>query len=192
MTATPSGLHAKYDVRRTDGRDQPGQRHHGCFLFVLDPDHDPAARAALEFYAEQVEDTRPQLAADLRGRYPRHHDPIPTNPLSTEENQPVTTIDDIRAAMQAAVDEHGMESLQVLDVAETLVQDFDDIEYLGSHDGEEARWGSRDHYVYRLPDGTFVGVQYYSGATECQSSHFEGEVVELEQQSVVVYVPKEW
>jgi hypothetical protein len=46
------GLHAKYEVRRTDGRDGPGGPHEECFLFILDVDHDPLAVPALRTYAE--------------------------------------------------------------------------------------------------------------------------------------------
>ena len=60
-----AGLYRKYDVRRTDGSDHPGGRHHGCRYLVLDLDHDPEARqAALEF-ARLVRDERPQVARDL-------------------------------------------------------------------------------------------------------------------------------
>jgi hypothetical protein len=61
----PNGLRAKYTVTRTDGRDKPGQPHDGCFLFVLDATHDPAARKALLAYIDAVVDTRPALAHDL-------------------------------------------------------------------------------------------------------------------------------
>jgi hypothetical protein len=59
------GLYHKYEVRRTDGTDQPGGRHDGCEYFVLDLTHDPAARDAALAYAARVRPTRPQLAADL-------------------------------------------------------------------------------------------------------------------------------
>jgi hypothetical protein len=45
------GLYRKYDVRRTDGRDAPGEKHEGCLLFVLDLDHDPFAMEAIKAYA---------------------------------------------------------------------------------------------------------------------------------------------
>jgi hypothetical protein len=69
------GLYAKYRVRRIDGSDQPGGRHEGCWYFVLDPTHDPAARDALRRYAELVADERPRLAADLLARPELTHDP---------------------------------------------------------------------------------------------------------------------
>lgn len=61
-------LAARYQVTRTDGTSDPGERHATCFLFVLDLDHDPFARAALAAYADAAEATHPTLAADLRGR----------------------------------------------------------------------------------------------------------------------------
>ncbi|MFC4727135.1 hypothetical protein [Coralloluteibacterium thermophilus] len=66
---TEQGLYRKYDVRRTDGSDAPGGKHHGCEYFVLDVAHDPHARPALAAYVASVEATHPQLAADLRERY---------------------------------------------------------------------------------------------------------------------------
>lgn len=59
------GLFDKYEVRRTDGRDVLGDKHHGCTYFVLDLTHDPAARAAAILYADMVRGSRQQLTADL-------------------------------------------------------------------------------------------------------------------------------
>mgnify|MGYP001568427043 CR=1 FL=1 len=59
------GWHKKYDVRRTDGTDEPGGRHFGCVLFVLDLTHDMAARNAMRRYVQLVEMERPALAADI-------------------------------------------------------------------------------------------------------------------------------
>lgn len=58
-----SGLHDKYDVKRR--HDDTG-KHDTCRYFVLDPQHDPAARGALREYAYQVRYTDPRLADDLR------------------------------------------------------------------------------------------------------------------------------
>jgi hypothetical protein len=69
------GLYAKYEVRRTDGSDQPGGRHHGCWYFVLDPAHDPDARTVLRQYAGLVAGERPRLAADLLDRPELRSDP---------------------------------------------------------------------------------------------------------------------
>lgn len=60
------GLGRKYLVTRVDGRDQSGQKHFQCVVFVLDLTHDPAARIAALTYANRVEETRPKLARDLR------------------------------------------------------------------------------------------------------------------------------
>ncbi len=67
--AEQQGLFHKFNVRRTDGSSEPGGKHYGCEYFVLDVDHDPAARAALKAYADAVEATHPELAADMRDRY---------------------------------------------------------------------------------------------------------------------------
>lgn len=66
---TEQGLYRKYDVRRTDGSDAPGGKHHGCDYFVLDATHDPHALTALSAYADAVEATHPELAVDMRHRY---------------------------------------------------------------------------------------------------------------------------
>lgn len=62
------GVYAKYDVHRTDGADQQGGRHDGCWYFVLDPRHDPEAAYVLCLYAELIDGERSQLAEDLRWR----------------------------------------------------------------------------------------------------------------------------
>lgn len=69
LTNQAQGVYRKFDVRRTDGSDQPGGKHHGCEYFVLDVTHDPHAIAALTAYALACEKTHPLLAADLRDRY---------------------------------------------------------------------------------------------------------------------------
>lgn len=71
--ATEQGQFNKFNVSRVDGRDAPGGDRHGARYFVLDLDYDPHARAALRTYADECEDTYPQLAADLRGQIDRLH-----------------------------------------------------------------------------------------------------------------------
>jgi NTP pyrophosphatase (non-canonical NTP hydrolase) len=61
-----SGLYDKFRVSRTDGKDAPGGKHHGCFHYVLDATHDKHARPALLAYAASCEKEYPALAADLR------------------------------------------------------------------------------------------------------------------------------
>jgi len=51
---------------RLDGTDQPGGKHDGCRLFVLDLTHDGAARVAVARYCDLVEDSRPVLCRDMR------------------------------------------------------------------------------------------------------------------------------
>ena len=69
VPAERQGLFRKFDVRRVDGSDQPGGKHHGCRYFVLDVDHDPRAHAALTAYAAACESSHPKLAADLRSKW---------------------------------------------------------------------------------------------------------------------------
>lgn len=67
--AEQQGLFRKFIVTRTDGSSEPGGKHEHCEYFVLDVDHDPHAAAALAAYADAVERTHPELAADMRQRY---------------------------------------------------------------------------------------------------------------------------
>jgi len=67
--AEQQGLFRKFDVRRVDGSDQPGGKHHGCEYFVIDVDHDAHAGAALMAYAAACEATHPDLARDLRAKW---------------------------------------------------------------------------------------------------------------------------
>lgn len=59
------GLYNKFHVERTDGKSEPGQKHHGCEYFLLDLDHDKYAVPALRAYAEHCQAEYPLLAADL-------------------------------------------------------------------------------------------------------------------------------
>lgn len=56
MSDKRRGLYEKFTVRRTDGRDQSGEKHEGCRYFVLDLDHDPLAFPALKAYADAAEE----------------------------------------------------------------------------------------------------------------------------------------
>src|ERR1051325_11211470 len=62
------GLHHKYNVSRTDGRDAPGGKHQHCEHFVLDITDDPHSPAALAAYADSCAADCPTLAADLRAK----------------------------------------------------------------------------------------------------------------------------
>ncbi len=66
MTDATRGLYEKFEVKRTDGRSAPGEKHDGCEYFVLDLDHDPHALPALEAYANSCREQYPGLAYDLR------------------------------------------------------------------------------------------------------------------------------
>lgn len=58
------GLFEKFKVSRIDGRDAPGQKHHGAEYFVLDM-ADKFAIPALAAYAEACKQEYPALSADL-------------------------------------------------------------------------------------------------------------------------------
>ena len=68
--AEEQGVFHKFDVRRVDGSDQPGGKHHGCRYFVLDLDHDPHAAAAMAAYAKSCRATHPALSDELSVEYP--------------------------------------------------------------------------------------------------------------------------
>ena len=63
--AEAQGLFHKFNVTRTDGSDQPGGKHHGCAYFVLDVDHDPHAKPALQAYAVACAQSHPHLSEAL-------------------------------------------------------------------------------------------------------------------------------
>ena len=63
------GLYQKYRVERTDGRDKPGEKHHGCKYFVIDLTHDPlAVQVMLEYARLSEEHGNDALASDIRRR----------------------------------------------------------------------------------------------------------------------------
>lgn len=59
------GLYEKFKVIRMDGKDAPGEKHHGCKYFVLDLDHDPHAVAAIAAYEKSCRQENPVLAGNL-------------------------------------------------------------------------------------------------------------------------------
>jgi len=88
--AESQGLFRKFDVRRVDGSDQPGGKHHGCRYYVLDVDHDVYAGAALTAYAAACEATHPELARDLREKWGA----APTPPASASAELRCRTLSD--------------------------------------------------------------------------------------------------
>mgnify|MGYP003624606764 CR=1 FL=1 len=64
------GLFHKFHIERTDGKSDPGEKHHGCDYFVLDLTHDQHAIPALRAYARSCAEELPLLAADLRAKLP--------------------------------------------------------------------------------------------------------------------------
>lgn len=67
--AEQQGLFRKFDVRRVDGSDQPGGKHHGCHYYVLDLNHDQHAPAAMRAYAAACRATHPHLADDIEAEF---------------------------------------------------------------------------------------------------------------------------
>jgi hypothetical protein len=67
------GLYNKFNVERTDGKSEVGQKHFRCDYFVLDltGDHDPFALPALKAYAEACKDEYPALYVDLQNKIRR-------------------------------------------------------------------------------------------------------------------------
>lgn len=59
------GLYNKFNVTRTDGTSEPGQKHDDCQYFVLDVTHDPFAAAALNAYSDACRGEYPALADDV-------------------------------------------------------------------------------------------------------------------------------
>lgn len=61
MNQQAQGLYQKFNVTRTDGRDAPGEKHHGAEYFVLDLSDDPLAWPAVAAYAEACAADFPQI-----------------------------------------------------------------------------------------------------------------------------------
>lgn len=92
MGKTDVGLYDKYEVRRTDGKSAPGEKHHGCRHFVLDLAHDPFAVPAISAYRAACEDKHPKLAADLlewlKVQKPNGKSPLAMISLSRDDDEP--------------------------------------------------------------------------------------------------------
>lgn len=69
MTDRTRGLYDKFIVQRTDGKSEPGQKHHDCEYFVLDLTHDKHAAAALRAYADSCAEEYPMLAKGIRDKW---------------------------------------------------------------------------------------------------------------------------
>lgn len=59
------GVYKKFDVKRTDGSSDKGQKHHDCQYFVLDLQHDRFSRNALYAYAKACKKEFPELSKDI-------------------------------------------------------------------------------------------------------------------------------
>lgn len=69
---TKVGIYEKFTVKRTDGKDQWGEKHEHCQYFVLDVSHDPFALPALETYASACKEQYPMLAQDILAMITAH------------------------------------------------------------------------------------------------------------------------
>lgn len=69
VPAEQQGLFAKFTVKRNDGKDATGEKHHCCDYFVLDATHDEYAAVALVAYAKACKQKLPELSADMVQRY---------------------------------------------------------------------------------------------------------------------------
>jgi hypothetical protein len=65
MENNNQGLFHKYDIKRTDGKDLPGEKHQDCEYFVLDLTHDKHAAYALMIYALSCKRENPVLSREL-------------------------------------------------------------------------------------------------------------------------------
>jgi hypothetical protein len=100
-TNAEQGLYRKFEVRRVDGSDAPGGKHHDCEYFVLDMTHDRYAKAALRTYAQLCHATHPQLAYELDKRYDLMHAQAEQHrALSEEQREAVTYAISTLAATQ--------------------------------------------------------------------------------------------
>lgn len=70
------GYYNKFDVKRKDGRDQPGGDREGAKYFTLDLTHDPYALVALNAYAEGMIDENPALYQNIMEIIGEHLKPM--------------------------------------------------------------------------------------------------------------------
>jgi len=63
-------IYPKYMVYRMDGKDNVGEKHEKCDLFVLDLTHDPAAIPAMAMFVTACADDRPALSASVWATFP--------------------------------------------------------------------------------------------------------------------------
>lgn len=129
------GLFRKFIVRRVDGSDQPGGKHHGCSYFVLDVDHDPHARAALAAYATACEASHPNLARDLRANWG-------ANPTAS------------RCVAQAL--HHAAQRFE--DIRVLLINHLHEPERSAFWKAVDGREACREAYISTLPEGEAIDV----------------------------------
>lgn len=69
VPAEQQGIFEKFTVIRNDGSSEPGGKHDHCQYFVLDLNHDPHAKAAMQAYAMSCKDSHPLLSDEILTRY---------------------------------------------------------------------------------------------------------------------------
>jgi len=93
MSTQPEGLYHKFEVRRVDGRDQPGGDRAGAEYIVLDLTHCPFSRTAALAYANKMAPEYPQAAADIRTKVARLP-PFPLKPYQQRVVEEKAELDD--------------------------------------------------------------------------------------------------
>lgn len=108
-TNAEQGLYRKFEVRRVDGSDALGGKHHGCEYFVLDMTHDHHAPAALRAYAQSCASTHPHLSADLMVRFGGERQGTLSDTFQGDDAQLVSSIEALLALdAEGALAPHGI------------------------------------------------------------------------------------
>lgn len=125
MSNQPNGLYGKFNVTRTDGRDQPGGDRADAEHFVLDLVHDQFSAVALLAYAEACQHEYPDLSRQLIGIAFR------SVPVIRDENgffqHPVTLLLDEGTDIKAWAERYGITWSVVefeFDAPENLVDQY--------------------------------------------------------------------
>lgn len=97
LDKTERGIYEKFNVSRTDGKSELGQKHHGCEYFVLDMTHDPFAIPAIQAYGRACYNEYPALGTEIFERWAkrgRFKDGLPYDE-AVQEHAPARTIADV-------------------------------------------------------------------------------------------------
>ncbi|GGX01692.1 hypothetical protein [Undibacterium macrobrachii] len=107
--AEQQGVFNKFIVRRVDGSDANGGKHHGCRYFVLDLDHDVNAPAAMRAYAEKCKESHPALSQELFAQFGQSAQP---------EQEPINVTNSMayafhRALTDGTLSENELEEIKI-------------------------------------------------------------------------------